>query len=75
MPRVQTRSFGASERMVISPGHEAEAIFEMPGGQSGNPASPYFLAGHESWVTGAESPLLPGPAVHKLVLTAQRSNP
>jgi penicillin amidase len=47
----------------------------MPGGQSGNPASPYFLAGHESWVTGAESPLLPGPAVHKLVLTAQRSNP
>jgi penicillin amidase len=69
MPRVQAPSFGASERMVISPGHEAEAIFEMPGGQSGNPASPYFLAAHEQWVRGDASPLLPGPAVHRLLLT------
>lgn len=69
MPRVQATSFGASERMVISPGREAEAIFEMPGGQSGNPASPYFLAGHEQWVHGDASPLLPGPAVHRLLLT------
>jgi penicillin G amidase len=69
MPRVQTRSFGASERMVVSPGHEAEAIFEMPGGQSGNPASPYFLAGHEQWVRGTASPFMPGPMVHRLLLT------
>jgi penicillin amidase len=68
MPRIQSPSFGASERMVISPGHEAQAIFEMPGGESGNPASPYFLAGHENWVHGSASPFLPGPAVHRLVL-------
>jgi penicillin G amidase len=69
MPRVQSPSFGASERMVVSPGHEADAILEMPGGQSGNPASPYFLAGHEAWVRGTASPLMPGPAVHRLLLT------
>ncbi|MEO6996229.1 MAG: penicillin acylase family protein, partial [Lacunisphaera sp.] len=50
MPRVQAPAFGASERMVVSPGHENEGIFEMPGGQSGNPLSPYFSAGHEAWV-------------------------
>ena len=69
MPRVQTPSFGASERMVVSPGHEGEAIFEMPGGQSGNPASAYFLAGHAEWVGGAASPLMPGPVIHRLLLT------
>ncbi|GLU31083.1 peptidase [Trinickia caryophylli] len=68
MPRVQGASFGASERMVVSPGHEDEGIFHMPGGQSGNPASPYFLAGHEAWVRGESAPFLPGPARHKLTL-------
>lgn len=68
MPRVQGASFGASERMVVSPGHEDEGIFHMPGGQSGNPASPYFLAGHEAWVRGEAAPFLPGPARHELTL-------
>jgi penicillin amidase len=36
LPRVQGRSFGASQRMVISPGHEQSALFHMPGGQSGH---------------------------------------
>jgi penicillin G amidase len=71
MPRVQAPSFGASERMVVSPGHEQDGIFEMPGGQSGNPLSPYFLAGHEAWVHAAASPFLPGAAVHRLVLMPQ----
>ncbi|RKZ06344.1 penicillin acylase family protein, partial [bacterium] len=31
MPRVQHPSSGASERMVVSPGREAEGIFHMPG--------------------------------------------
>ena len=69
MPRVAAPEFGQSERMVISPGHEAQALFDMPGGQSGHPLSPYFLAGHEDWVRGTPTPLLPGPATHRLTLT------
>ena len=41
MPRVQGVNFGASERMVVEPGHEEEGIFEMPVGESGYPLSPY----------------------------------
>ena len=32
MPRVQGVDFGASERIVVEPGHEADGIFEMPTG-------------------------------------------
>ncbi len=28
---------GASERMVVSPGHEADAILHLPGGNPGTP--------------------------------------
>lgn len=68
MPRVQTARFGPSQRMVVSPGHEAEAFFHMPGGQSGHPMSPYYRAGHEAWVKGEPTPLLPGPTLHTLTL-------
>ena len=68
MPRVISPSFGASERFVVSPGREAEGIFEMPGGQSGHPLSPFFRAGHESWVRGEPTPFLPGATVHTLTL-------
>ncbi len=68
MPRVQGPAFGASERMVVSPGHENEGIFHMPGGQCGHPLSPYYRAGHEAWAKGEPTPLLPGPAQHTLVL-------
>jgi penicillin amidase len=68
MPRVQAPTFGASERMVVAPSHEETGIFHMPGGQSGHPLSPFFLAGHEAWVRGEPTPFLPGPAVHHLVL-------
>jgi penicillin G amidase len=70
MPRVQGPTFGASERFAVSPGREQDGIFEMPGGQSGNPMSPYFIAGHETWVHGEAAPFLPGAAVHTLTLTA-----
>jgi len=68
MPRVQGSTFGASERMVISPGHEDEALFHMPGGQSGNPLSAYYRAGHQAWVEGKPTPLLPGKTEHVLTL-------
>ncbi|XLZ70989.1 penicillin acylase family protein [Massilia sp. SR12] len=66
MPRVAGPAFGQSERMTVSPGREEQGLFNMPGGQSGHPLSPYFLAGHADWVAGKATPLLPGPAVHSL---------
>jgi penicillin G amidase len=68
MPHVHVPGFGASQRYAISPGHEAQAYFHMPGGQSGHPLSPYYRAGHEAWVEGKPLPFLPGPAEHTLTL-------
>jgi penicillin amidase len=68
MPRVQGPAFGASQRMAVAPGREAEGWFHMPGGQSGHPLSPYYGAGHRDWVEGHPTPFLPGPARHVLVL-------
>jgi penicillin amidase len=69
MPRVVTPGFGASERLVVSPGREEEGIFHMPGGQSGHPLSPHYRDAHPAWVAGEPAPFLPGPAVHALRLT------
>lgn len=69
MPRVATPNFGQSVRMVVAPGHEAHGIISMPGGQSGHPLSPYFLADHKDWIKGAPSSFLPGPARHTLTFT------
>ncbi|HRE86583.1 MAG TPA: penicillin acylase family protein [Accumulibacter sp.] len=73
MPRVAAPSFGSSQRMVVSPGHEERAIFHMPGGQSGHPLSPYYLAGHEAWVKGEATPFLPQATQHELTLVPQVS--
>ncbi len=68
MPRVVGPDFGASERMVVSPGHEAEGITHMPGGQSGHPLSPFWGAGHDDWVHGRPTPFLPGKTVYTMKL-------
>lgn len=68
MPRIQNAVMGASARLVVAPGRESEGIFHMPGGQSGNPLSPYYRAGHDAWVTGAPTPFLPGKTEHVLTL-------
>lgn len=67
--RVQTPGSGASQRMVVAPGHEGEGIFHMPGGQSGHPLSPHYRDGHAAWADGEPTPLLPGKTVHQLLLT------
>lgn len=67
--QVHSGSLGASERMVVSPGHEAEGIMHMPTGQSGHPLSPFYSNSHEAWVNGDPTPFLPGPAEHTLTLT------
>ena len=73
MPRIAGPRFGASERMVVSPGREAEGYIQMPGGQAGNPLSPYWGAGHDAWVRGEPAPFLPGPATHTLRLAPPSS--
>jgi len=68
MPRVQGETFGASERFGVSPGHERQGYFHMPGGQSGHPLSPYYRAGFMEWARGEPLPFLPGPARHTMKL-------
>ena len=63
-----TARWSASLRLAVSPGREAEGIFQMPGGESGHPLSPFYRAGHVNWVKGEPSSFLPGPAVHRLTL-------
>lgn len=67
MPRVQGTDFGASERMVVEPGHEQNGIFEMPTGQSGYPLSPFYRNSEPAWEQGQATPFLPGETVHTLV--------
>ncbi|MBM9402423.1 penicillin acylase family protein [Gluconacetobacter azotocaptans] len=69
VPRVAVPGFGASERLVVSPGHEAAGLFDMPMGQAGNPLAPYYGAGQSAWVAGTPHPLLPGAAHWTLTLT------
>jgi penicillin amidase len=68
MPRMQSPGWGASERLAVSPGHEEDGYFHMPGGQSGHPMSPHYRAGHEAWTKGDLTPLLPGPTETVLTL-------
>lgn len=71
MPRVQTPTNGASERLTVSPGREADGYFHMATGQSGNPRSAHYSDGHDAWVEGRSTPFLPGPTVKTLVLKTQ----
>lgn len=68
MPRVQSPNFGASQRSVVAPGQEEDGIFDMPGGQSGHPLSPYYGSGHANWVSGKPTPFLPGTAEQRMRL-------
>jgi penicillin amidase len=68
MPRLQTPTEGASERMVVAPGQEAKGVLHMPVGQSGHPLSPFFDKGHKDWENGAHSPFISGRMQHRLRL-------
>lgn len=68
MPRVQSPSFGASQRLVVSPGREAAGLIQLPGGPVDHPLSPFYGAGHEQWVRGEGRPLLPGEPRYVLEL-------
>jgi|CXWL01.1.fsa_nt_gi penicillin amidase len=51
--RVSAPAYGASERLVVSPGHEGNGILHMPGGQSGHPLSPHYSDQQQAWQEGA----------------------
>ncbi|HYC02297.1 MAG TPA: penicillin acylase family protein [Azospirillaceae bacterium] len=67
-PRVAAPGFGASQRLVVAPGREAQGIFHMPTGQSGHPFSTYYMAGHQDWLDGRPTPFLPGETKWRLEL-------
>ncbi|ATO33511.1 Penicillin acylase 2 [Dickeya dianthicola] len=68
VPHVNRPTFGASERLVISPGDEANATLSLPGGQSGNPLSRWWLDGYRRWMSETLTPLLPGAGSSRLEL-------
>lgn len=68
MPRVQNLTHSASQRMVVSPGHEELGIFHMPAGQSGHPLSLFYDSAQKDWVEGNPSSFLPSETEWELVL-------
>jgi penicillin amidase len=72
MPRVQKPTFGASQRLVVSPGAEEDGFFHMPGGQSGHPLSPFYRRGHDDWIDGRAAGFLPGKERYRLVFGVMR---
>ena len=52
-----SKTHGASWRMVVALGEEIEAWGIYPGGQSGNPGSPYYADFAETWAKGDYYPL------------------
>jgi penicillin amidase len=69
VPRAHSPRAGPSERMVVSPGREAEGIMEIPTGQSGHPLSPHYSDQYRAWLNGDATPFLPGPTISTLTLT------
>jgi len=47
-----TADHGPSWRMVVQMSKEIEAYGVYPGGQSGNPGSPYYAGFLDNWVEG-----------------------
>ena len=74
VPRVQGPDFGASERLVVAPGHEDEGFLELPGGPSSHPLSAYRRGDFDAWLSGDPLPLLPGPAEHTLRLVPEQGD-
>jgi penicillin G amidase len=69
--RVARPTFGASQRLAVSPGREDSGLLHMPGGQSGKPMSPHFKDQHPAWLSGDPLPLLAGPSQSRIKLTPE----
>ncbi|AWF81154.1 penicillin acylase family protein [Microbulbifer sp. A4B17] len=68
MPRFQSPTHGASQRLVVSPGRDSHGIFHMATGQSAHPLSPFFGNGHKDWTEGNASPLAKRETRYRLTL-------
>lgn len=66
MPAVQGKSFGASQRFIVQPGREEQAIMTIPGGQSGHPLSDFYRSGFNDYVNHRKTPLLPSQPIHEI---------
>lgn len=66
--RVMSGKVGASERLVVSPGHPEEGLWHMPGGQSGHPLSPHYRDQQQAWSAGTALPFEGSPLHHTLTL-------
>ncbi len=73
--RVQTPTFGASERSNISPAHLSDGVLVTPCGQAGMPTSPHFRDLHPFWQRGEPYPLLPGATKRRVELTSALAPP
>lgn len=66
--RLANGKFGASERMVVAPGHERDGIFHIPGGQSGHIGSTHYSDQQKSWLEGLPTPFSSNETRHLLTL-------
>jgi penicillin amidase len=65
---VSSPSFGASMRMVVSPGKESDGTLHMPCGQAGHPLSINYEDQHPHWARLKPLPFLPGQARYAITL-------
>jgi len=70
--RVARHRHGASERLVVAPGHAEDGILHMPTGQSGNPLSEHYADQQHYWVKGLPLPLVSDEARHQLTLVPDK---
>ncbi|MBX3301073.1 MAG: penicillin acylase family protein [Nitrospira sp.] len=66
--RVMSKKVAASERLVISPGHPEDALWHMPGGQSGHPLSLHYRDQQQAWSMGKALPFEGSSSRHALTL-------
>lgn len=71
MPRVQRPAHGQSQRLVVTPGQEHNAILSLPTGQSGHPLSPFYRSDFAAWRDEETLGLLPGEQKYLLELQPQ----
>lgn len=71
MPLVQYGSLGASEHIVVTPSMESQGLYNMPGGQSGNPFSPFYRVGHRAWASALALPILSSGSDHQLMINPE----
>lgn len=67
--RVATPGYGASDRLVVSPGLEDRGLIAIPAGQHARPTSPHYRDLHESWRAGSYLRLRPTQIAERLRCT------